>query len=505
MTGRSAPALLRRPLLWIQLAWIAMLLGFAVGIPIYQAPDEVLHIDRVLAAGRDSGFGEFDERSLSPELTATYDAGFRHRNAPYGAMEAPGGERWNLDALESYEGNQAPDQLAQHPPAYYALTGAVRTAIVSMLPDDTWDFDREVLLLRLLNVAMVAPLPWLCARTARTLGMGVGSATLASLVPLCIPQLAHIGASVNNDNLLLLTSSVTVAAAAEVLSSRLTWGRTLVIGTSVMLALWTKAPAIALVPLVVVVAVQDLRRRRSDWPMVAALGGFLVAGSLYYVRSLLLHGDPVAGRDMGLPSRTTAFQPVDFTLTAMDNFSQSFWGKFGWLWVDLPGTWVHLLSVGLVACVVVAAWRRPIRGVATLLVVPATAAVLIFGQALRGHLATGLHPAQQGRYMFFTLVPVAVALASVLGRLGHERLVRVSLGSLVVVNFSLAVWVVGRGMWQGPGVPTRLDALSSWNALGPAGSWVVVACILAVPGALVAGELLGFSRRERAGVLSTVP
>ncbi len=85
------------------------------------------------------------------------------------------------------------NQMTQHPPLYYSLLGGVSTVITSFLPgDDVWSLDRLVYLLRLLNVALIAPLPALAYVAGRRLGTSVHGAVAAGLVVISVPQLAHL-------------------------------------------------------------------------------------------------------------------------------------------------------------------------------------------------------------------------------------------------------------------------------------------------------------------------
>ncbi|MCZ7629998.1 MAG: hypothetical protein M5U19_13540 [Microthrixaceae bacterium] len=51
--------------------------------------------------------------------------------------------------------------MTQHPPAYYSLVATMRTAVTSVLPEDVWTADREVMLLRIFNVLLMAAVPYL--------------------------------------------------------------------------------------------------------------------------------------------------------------------------------------------------------------------------------------------------------------------------------------------------------------------------------------------------------
>ena len=76
---------------------------------------------------------------------------------------------------------------------------------------DDRSFVTQVGVLRLLSAALLLPLPLLAAAAARRLGAGPPVAIAAALLPLGVPQLAHVGASLNNDVLLVLLGALSVA------------------------------------------------------------------------------------------------------------------------------------------------------------------------------------------------------------------------------------------------------------------------------------------------------
>ncbi|MGH3440852.1 MAG: glycosyltransferase family 39 protein, partial [Nitriliruptorales bacterium] len=216
---------------------IALLLGASLLFPAFRPPDEAGHVDLVLHARRTLAWPDYDEAQMSVPVVAARErvqpGGIQIARPPRhtvedatargdrptfgdlgGAAEAmPRGTRATFDHLAEERGWAAagePNQLANHPPLYYYVTGAV-SAVLSAVVEvfaGPLDFLQSVWLMRLVSVAMVAPLPFLAWATARRIGAPPVAAVAAAAVPLAIPQLTHIGAAVNNDNLLTLAFGV---------------------------------------------------------------------------------------------------------------------------------------------------------------------------------------------------------------------------------------------------------------------------------------------------------
>ena len=139
--------------------------------------------------------------------------------------------------------------------------GAASTFITTMIPgDSTWSFDRLVYLLRVLNVALVASIPAIAYLTARRIGVSVRASVFACLLVMAIPQLAHIGSSVNNDNLVVLLGALAALGAAAVTVGDLTRRRAVWLGVVLGLALLTKATSFTFVPMVVLAYAVHVRR-----------------------------------------------------------------------------------------------------------------------------------------------------------------------------------------------------------------------------------------------------
>jgi hypothetical protein len=271
-----------------------------------------------------------------------FQSGAKRDGSPSFAEIAPTprSQRGSFDAL----GGPAPvtdgrlsNQMVQHPPMVYA----VGAAILSALPAEHWAYDQQVYVLRLLNIALVAPLPLLAWATSRRLGLAEPVARGAAVLPLAVPGLTRVGATFNNDGVLMLTTGGLTFLLAGVLRGdrrARTAGWT---GLWLGLALLSKGLAL-LLPLMVVAAYlvgawhtrrQEARAGRArpavagpwvvrlkaftwslPWrPALVALGVGFVVGGWWWVRNYVLYGAVQPnGWDADPPRREPLLLPDSF-------------------------------------------------------------------------------------------------------------------------------------------------------------------------------------------------
>ncbi|WP_462183682.1 DUF2142 domain-containing protein, partial [Frankia sp. AgKG'84/4] len=266
---RSAP-----PAVWvITLLFTAMLAGWSMMVPQYHAPDEPNHVDAVmrLVEGRGwphPGHANVTRGGVGAIMQAPYGGWQSTRDlsaGPFTAAEST--PRDKRPSWQTLENTPAPrggiQQLVQHPPLYYWVDAQLLKALPGDAADLRWD---EIIgILRLISVLMVAPLPLLAWAGANRLSDGSRVAGIcAALVPLAVPELAHIGSSVNNDNLLVLTGGLTTVAVVHVLRGDTTPRTSIYTGAFLGLALMTKSLAIVLVPMAVLAYVVAWSRARRD-------------------------------------------------------------------------------------------------------------------------------------------------------------------------------------------------------------------------------------------------
>ncbi|CAN5332786.1 hypothetical protein BH20ACT5_BH20ACT5_17260 [soil metagenome] len=490
------------------LLFAAILTCWSVLTPAYRAPDEPQHVSAVVGLVEGQGWprpGEavMDQGVLASQTligyTVTADQrGFRgggntlpgvrsgSADQPplYSVQEpTPAGERTPYDELRAAGLDaQLPNQMTQHPPGYYAVVAAA----LSFAGD--WRFDRQLALLRLLGVAMVMWLPLLAFLTTRML---TGSATLgsaAAFVPLAIPQLAHIGASVNNDALVILLGGVLVTLLAWVL----TGGRSLLLLGSIAvvlgLALLSKGSMLAAIPATAAAVVVGLHRSRPAGPSrpwlwagvkgVLVLSGAFAVGGWWWALNQLRYGTLQPNAYGESPLRDEPLSLLGFTAGFVERLSLSFWGNFGWLELPLDQAVTTVLSV-VVAPVALAAFAdgRTRAPLLVLSVFPVVGVLALFASVYAVHQRNGQFPGMQGRYLFGALVigtaAVAIGLGVLARRVGLDQRWLVPLTAVVAVvvaGYGAVVAFSGFYLDVGVGVGAAWDFMSAWS---PWPGWLV--------------------------------
>lgn len=508
--GRPGPApwwqAIPREVRAITVLFALVLVLWTVVVPRYRAPDEPAHLDLVLYLAEGADYPEFDERFIGQAIGYSREP---HLVAPgypwprFAAADAPPRtERPDLWDL----GGTAPDPLArtapeqaallgapyvfnqqpQHPPLYYeAMAMALRVERALLPGPRPPPLDRELGLLRLLNVLLVSPLPILTWLTAKRMGAGQRAAIAASVVPLGLPQLTHVGASLNNDNLLTLLGAVLAVLLAGVARGRRTVRTDLLVGVVVGLALLTKAFGLVFVPWVAGAYVlawfaSSTRRREVVLGSVRAGVTSVIVGSWWWLDNYVRHGEPAPTSES--LTRTAAQQPVGFDPQPWSygfRFVRSIVGRT-WVWigyrspkVELPPAIIVVLSLLVLGAVVVAVsargpvGARPRRREMLLGLVPL--GLLFLAVARRGwglHVTTGGFPFVQGRYLYAAIVPlfalVAIGAHRVLGR----RTTSVLLGVAVFLQGWTLLRVMGTA-WAGSDLVGQLRSMLAWSPWPP--------------------------------------
>jgi hypothetical protein len=514
-----------------------VVLSYAVVVPTWRAPDEPSHFDMVRLARQGGPWPlEGGDRRLSRQIEASYEAARfdlarRHQEPPLARGEAvPRARRPTFDELAADVADGAGNGMFQHPPGYYAAAAVGQAALTTMAPTGgEWAYDEVVLATRGLGAAVAALLPWLAFAAARRLGATPPAALAAAVVPLGVPQLAHIAGAVSNDGLLAV-----IVGALTCVSLRLAAGdagaRTgAAIGALAGAGLLVKGFALfapALVGPAAVVAGWRARHGGQPRPARRAAGCVALAtaiaatvGGWWWVRNLAVHGtlQPSA---VGVGDPPAGFDPPlgPWLAEAAARLPTSFWGSFGWRQAQLPAPAIvaatTVLLVGLVAAF---AWRAraggravdaadavdatdaaggptgsPTGGVAggrvdaALALVPtvAVAGIVLVG-AWRYHVTTGLTAALQGRYLLGGLVGLAaVAAVGWQAISGASRWLPVGALAGAVALHALAGWTLLERFYGPPGeaaATERLAALAAWAPVAtPALAAIAVAVAVAV-------------------------
>ncbi len=504
MTVRAAPRVL-----WLVVAaYLGLGLVYSLAVPLLRAPDEVGHVDLVEEMSGQWRYPRWDEREVSPGVAqAPHEVRFHEGSRDLVPAEArPRSERPSFEDLGIERGRAGPpNQLTQNPSLYYRVVGAGQWVLDALPGDPARAWDVQTWTMRASSVLMLAALPVAVWASCRRLGVDDGPALTATLAPLCIPQLFHIGSAVNNDNLAnalwWLATPVVLALGAGALRGR----APLVAGALTGLAMLTKQTGLVLAVWVALAVVVGWRRSRSGWTAMARAalvsGAVAVAiGGWWWISNLVRFGTLTPSRfEELLPPGSPGTDVPGFVVEALRRYAITFWAGFGHADTQLPTELCVAFSVGaLVVLVALLAtprrWSGAALGDRLLLAAPL---LMLFGSTFLNALAyyrrSGYTAGVQGRYLFGAIAALAVAGALVVQRLPGLRSRRgpvvVLVVALVIHGFALErildrYWGDDRG-WVG-----QLRAIAAWSPLPPVPFVVVTAGAAAAVLALGAALLL---------------
>lgn len=473
--------------------FVALLTAWSFLTPLMSAPDESNHADLIFHLAEGGNYPEYDERRISTgavSLTLVHSYVLQHDDT---TQEVTSGDRTPDTASHTDFGATFADlggdenadnwwnQLPQHPPLYYWASSAV-VRVTRVLSPGPSSMHREARMLRFSNVLLMSPLPVLAWMATRRLGADDHVAGVASLLPLAIPQLTHVGSAINNDNLFIVLCSVLAVLLASVLRGDLRLRTAGAAGVVAGLAWMTKGFG-ALLPVwmgttyVVAAVRQGHLRRAAAKAFAVAVAVTAAVGSWFWIRNLLTHGTP----SPSLHATATAppkFSPdqVGYARYFPVFLTQGFWGYFGYYYIQIGDLLTGLATMVVGSSFVSALLGRPRRpgtdrdGVRRLHIV----GVVAFPALLLAFVAFVAHSqyertAQmwnfvQGRYLFGAVVPMAMVTA-----VGSVRLLGRRAGiALVALAFLLQVQgirLVLERWWGVPGGPIAesWESLIAWN------------------------------------------
>ncbi len=474
----------------------AMLVMWSVAIPMFRGPDEADHVSAALYWSENHDWPGFKEMYLvDGVLEARVASGYRLYMESYvvlPSLTAADADEVRIDLSFDELGQEASyryNKASQHPPLYSMIVGSVHSATKD-LPWDT-----EMWFFRLVSVLLVCPLPLVAAAMARRLGAGPPVMVASALAICAVPQLAFVGGTVNNDNLLAIAGAWLSLGLVSVLTGDLRVRTAAWAGVAAAVALLAKAWALPLVAVVVIAyvtaGVREKSVRKAGVPL-AVFSGISLVGGWWWIRNLFLYGTlQPSGHREPLP------EPVPFgeaAMTVVQRFNGLFPTRFWSLMSIKTGTsaypqWVpSVLILLLLACIVFAFVRAKRIGVKrttlTVMAAPVALALLIMiGEALRFAITTGIASGIQGRYLYAYITPIMV-----IGMLGLSTFVRRSVRLPVYVGvfavvFSLVSFVraisyhYGDSRWANP-----FSAFSDLLAWSPIPGAIVVCFVIAVVG-----------------------
>jgi len=491
----------------------------SVLFPTYRAPDESAHVDMVVAVAQGAGYPEVGQRRISQRVIDSFAVVGHVREGeaqPLRAADAPArGERPRFADLGPDVAGDVRQQMAAHPPLYYLLAAAALSGVTAVVPfTGDWSFDQVVGFLRLFSALVVLPLPLIAYLVAGRLGAPRPAAVTAAVLPLGVPQLTHVGASVNNDTLLVLLLGLLTLPTLAVARGDRSWRTAAVAGLLGGLALLTKGFAL-FVPLWLAAVYGLGVLRGAGWRGMTA-GALSVAtavavGGWWWIRNLVVHGTVQPAGLPGPPAPEGFTPDVGFWLPFyVERLSHRFWIEPNIVPDGAPP--LHLLATLVVVMLCVAAFagcRRTGQSPADLTVVLAPLAglggIVTFG-AWRVYARTGTPFAIHGRYLYGAVVGIAVVGAlgafTLLGA-RSRRLPFVALAVVVVVQATAAGLALVT-YWGPPGARgAAVLAWSPWPALFVVGALAGAVALVAwlVPafldGAAAQRSPQGAPRRRR--------
>lgn len=480
-----------------RVVWIITALGFSLMVlyatlfPTYRAPDEPEHVDLVVHMSREFSYPTYDELYLSEQTTESKNvARFGYRELVSDGIAARD-DRRAFEDLASDSASETPNRMPQHPPLYYALTG-VLLRIATFVGAGTLSFDATVWLLRLFTAVLVSAVPVLAYLTTVRLTRSRAAGVASAIVPLAIPQFTHIGASVNNDGLLILLSAGLTVLVSRVLRGDQSARAAILIGLVTGLALITKAFALVfpfwIVLLYVVVWRRGMRWQTAGVRVAQVAAAAFVAGGWWWFRNLIVFGR----LQSSLPAYDDSVEGfVTRPLWWIGRFAiwitESFWGWMGWFEAKLPvlviGAATLVVVITIIAAIVDWQDRNSItRGEVLYLLSPTVLiGAIVIQRAYAVYADTGITRGIQGRYFFPLLVPLAAVLAATwVGAAGRRsRFVPLAVLAGAALMQVSAIFVIITTYYG-----SEDDALSgsfgSWFAWSPLPVWATAGIIIAV-------------------------
>jgi hypothetical protein len=326
---------------------------FLTLIPPWQAPDENGHFEyaRLLA----DHWRPLTASDSDPAIEqAILDSLYAHHAWEQRGLTAPQPRPDNL--AEAAYFNRPRTVLQRFSLSYLPYA-------VAVWPFRKWAIEMQLYAMRFVSVGLNVILTMLAIKTARLLAphrpeLGYGAALFLALWP----QHTFLMASVNDGNLAECLSACTLYFFVRMIVDGATWSRALGCVVTLLGALFSKATAYSLVPVMLIGGVHWLwtesrsRRMRIRAGWLAALGGlfllFFGAFSLYrelssqigFIQDSLYSGG--LGSDPALARLLSLNVSGRFSLALWETFT-SFVMTFGWMTVRMPPGWYVLAASAL--------------------------------------------------------------------------------------------------------------------------------------------------------------
>jgi hypothetical protein len=479
----------RRMALTVAILAFASASCWAVTTPLYQAPDESEHFSYAQYVAETGAVPERAAGTKAPYSTEQVYLlqGLRHTSSIHLGVTRP---RWldaDQDAWERLDEEQQPARdngggytvsAHSHSPLYYGAL--VPAYLVGSGGDLTW----RVTLMRLLTAAFASVIAACAALTVRELLPGYPTlAVLGGLLVAFQPVVAFMSGAINNDSAVNAAAGIATYLVVRALRRGLTVRLGIGIGLALVALPLAKIVGYGVVPAMVLgllIAAARLPRRAALAGAAAAVGT-IAATSVVWTQLIV----PALARDGGnLLVNTGAVQPsqtvllhdpvlfiayliqtfippihlrgnLNFGWPFYDIYIQGAFGRFGWAAIGFPPfvyrvILVVVIGLGILAVVAAVRNRAIVRARWAPALVLALAALGVVSFVAAAYATGSPRPvlAEQGRYGFPALVPIAALAAFACLGLGR-RYASAAAGALAGAMIALGV-----GGW--------LQALSGW-------------------------------------------
>lgn len=416
-------------------AYLVVLITWAYVTPAFRSPDAPMHYnsivrilngggwptpgtalidEEVLTVGKEGGLVAADAPGFKQSYFHTVPDGLIHGNGHLFPWIDPMPEEDRTVPVFGDGYTSGVDQMTQHPPVYYGIAAGY----LKLLGADDWQWDGQLLALRILSALMVV---WVVPATvyiARRTGLGRRLSLFAGLGLFAVPQLAHVGSSITNDSLYIFMGVLLLVQAARVLFGHPTKKDVILSGVLLGLGLWTKATFLVFGLVVglsfVLTRAAMPAARRWGYGIGAGLLGVLIGG-FWWIRNLIIHGT-LQPSGMKIDQTTWGAEGPsvqDFLPIAWTDFVESFWGKFGWLEIPLPGWLIPTLTLcaGAMAVIGFISARGRRTALTVLFLFPVLIFAIILAQSWMNYVYTGQVAGMQGRYVYPGISGLAVLVA----------------------------------------------------------------------------------------------
>jgi len=478
----------RRAVIALTAAFALLLTLWAFLTPMFAAPDEAAHFDAAEQLALGKGWPAPGDMDL---LKTTYVEQGQSTNVAAADRETVA----QLTA-ENPGNHDFVNQMSQHPPTYYGVGAVVLKAIGFF--HLRWDIG--VMALRLMDVVMLLPLPFLTWATVRRVTRSPRTAIVGVLALFAVPQLAQIGSSVTNDAPVIVLGAVISWLAARALTGDHRWRIAVWLGVAVAAVCSVKGTGLPTVPFVAIALLVAGHGTLSWGARIGrtAVAGAIVAaaGSWWWIRNLVLFGtlqpDGVSAVRQDKPwGRETSANFGEFMNVEWDRLTSSFWGQFGAL--RYPMTQILTDSLTVIALAVIVGWafrRTAQRSRAiVLLVLPALTLVIQLQNNFSSYDDTQLIAGAQGRYLFIGLVPLIAVSAIAWRNLVTSAPERGRVGSFALWGFPViglyGLTVAYRGFYENTHLQVTVAGLGRLVNLTPAGRYGFVVVLLLAAVAVV--------------------